>query len=84
MPGQLKIQPKPLSRVWDLFAVTHLNAQEIMEIERDDDAGHFSDDDDAVEFVVQQALKGNKLSAKALFLHNNPSHLKVAVPKCLA
>lgn len=52
---------------WNLFNLD--DSLERGEIQADDEAGRFATDDDAIEFVRQQATAGDVVAAKALKLH---------------
>lgn len=51
---------------------------EVMLLQRDDDAGIFDDDDDALRHVIMRAGHGDPLALKALYLNNTPVMLDIA------
>jgi hypothetical protein len=64
---------------WDLFEADDAR----LEIQRDDAAGLFASDEDAIAFVRHQAQKGSTLHAIAASLHDPatpaPAHCRIAL-----
>src|SRR5262249_16913248 len=60
---------------WDMF-----QEDEIFQIEREDESNTFPDDIDALNFVIEQASKGDRLALKALFLDGRSTGVDVMIP----
>jgi hypothetical protein len=63
---------------WDLF-----DTDGTVSLQKDDDSGRFKDDIEVMNYVVEQAAKGDKLCLLALYLDGREAGVKCDIPKAL-